>query len=133
MAPAQQSAERASTLSKYDQTSLRSSIFEEETLRRRLAADEQLRETDPAQWQRRESERLARNRDLDVTNQRLRDLGLSAISLEPSLAQRRRKLRVLQARNAAEIARLRGNPTENGRKPDGTPLASVRHPQQEER
>lgn len=116
-----------------DEYRLRFSILQEDNLRRSVAHDQQLQQTDPNLWQRLEDLRLARNRELDATNERLRDLGLSAIPLGPSLAQRRRKLRVLEARNAAEIARLRGESIKNGLNPPGTPLASVRQPQQEER
>lgn len=120
---------RTSPMSTYDKLCLRQSILEEDRLRRSVADDEEEQRADPDRWQRRESERLARNSEMDVTNQRLRDLDLPAMPLELSLAQRRRKLHVLEARNAAETARLRGEPIESGQNPRGTALASVRRRQ----
>lgn len=128
----QRTKDHSSAIGWYDKLNLRHASVQEDMLRRALARDEQLQQADPDLWQRRECERLARHQEKEATNPRLRELGLSAIPLEPSGAQQRRKLRVLPARNEAEIARLRGEPIENGRHSAGTPLAFVRHSQQEE-
>lgn len=120
-----------STMSTHDKICLPFSIVQEDNLRQKLAANEELRATNPEHWRARESDRLALNREREAVNRRLRDLGLPLARLEPSLAEQRRELQRLQAHNAAEIARLKGERAEKGRKRRGTALASVRRRQEE--
>lgn len=124
--PKQRVKEHTSTMRTYDKICLQFSIIQEDNLRRTLADNEQLRATSPERWRERESERLASNREREVVNRRLRDLGLPLARLEPSLAEQRRELQRLQAHNAAEIARLQKERAEKGRTRRGTSLASVR-------
>lgn len=96
-----------------------------------MASPKQRHATSAERWRERESERLASNRELEAVNRRLRDLELLLARLEPSLAEQRRELQRLQAHNAAEIAHLKGERAEKGRKRRGTALASVRRRQEE--
>jgi hypothetical protein len=105
---------------------LRFSILEEERLRRSIAADEETRRTHPDAWRAGEASRRAENREIAEMNRRLRALGLEPVSLEPSLAQRRQNLQLLERRVAAEIAIFRRRSGKNRPKPGGTRLARRR-------
>jgi hypothetical protein len=83
----------------------RREILEEHFLRRDVARDEALRAENPVLWRQLETGRRARNREKATLNRRLRAEGLTPVDLEPSLAQRVKKLRQLEARNKAESAR----------------------------
>ena len=82
---------------------LRRDIVEEEQLRRGIARHEALRRSSPELWRAFEQTRAAQNDAIAATNRRLVTLGLKAIALEPSLAQRRRRLKRLEASNMAAL------------------------------
>jgi len=79
-------------------------ILDEERLRGQIARDGALRRDDLTEWKNREKRRLARNRETVAVNRRLRAEGLRPIELEPSFAQRVKKLKQLEAGNRARTA-----------------------------
>jgi hypothetical protein len=85
-------------------------IIEEEHLRSQVARHSALRKENPVLWCKPEMDRRARNRDTAALNRKLRAEGLHPVELEPSLAQRMKKLQQLDARETAETATRRKRP-----------------------
>jgi hypothetical protein len=79
-------------------------IIEEERLRRQVARQSLLRQENPILWRKLEMDRRARNREKAVLNRRLRAEGLHPVELEPSLAQRMKKLQQIDARESTRTA-----------------------------
>jgi hypothetical protein len=82
----------------------RSEILKEHFLRQDVARFDALRRENPTLWREVETGRRARNRDTAALNRRLRAEGLSPVELEPSLAQRVKKLKQIEARERARTA-----------------------------
>jgi hypothetical protein len=93
-----------------DKSTLRSRIIEEYHLQQSIARDEEFRRDHPDLWQRADDARIARNKAQAELNRRLRAAGCRPVMMEPSLMQKMKKLRQLQARNRAETASLRKRP-----------------------
>jgi len=79
-------------------------IIEAEHLRRQVARHSLLQQENPILWRKLEMERRARNRQTAVLNRRLRAEGLHPVELEPSLAQRMKKLQQIDARESTRTA-----------------------------
>lgn len=82
-------------------------IIDAHYLRREIARDETMRRDEPERWRRQEAQRRLRNREKVELNRMLRAAGCRPMDLEPSLAQKMKKLQRLDATNRAEIERLR--------------------------
>ena len=103
---------------------LRAEIIEEARIRRLIGRLDDIRRDHPDTWRSLEERRLQSNHNTATTNQRLAAAGMSPMSLEPSLAQLRQKLKRLERRNAAAIAALQRAAAGSRSKRSGTPLAS---------
>ncbi len=88
-------------------TMLRWNLIEEDRLRREIAAEGALRREQPDVWRERERARLAQRRESATLARRLRAEGLPRPYSEPTLPQKVKKLRQLEARNRSELATRR--------------------------
>jgi hypothetical protein len=87
-----------------DESGRRIEIIEEEYLRLQVAREAELKKENPALWRKIEQARLQRNRKTESINKRLRAERLRPMELEPSLDQRVKKLKQLEARAFARSA-----------------------------
>jgi hypothetical protein len=87
-----------------DRAALRMRIIEEHHLQQAIAREDAMRSTDPELWRKVEAARVTRNLDLAELNRKLRSAGCRPVTLEPSLRQKLKKLRRMQALNRAELA-----------------------------
>lgn len=87
-----------------DRSTLRTRIIEEHHLQRSVAQEDALRSTRPDLWRHLDAERVARNLALTELNRKLRSAGCRPVALEPSLMQKVKKLRRIQALNRAALA-----------------------------
>ena len=90
-----------------DRSRLRTRIIEEFHLQQSIARDKAFRESHPDLWQRADAARVARNSAQAALNRKLRAAGCEPVLMEPSITQKIKKLRQLQAQNRAEIAAAR--------------------------
>jgi hypothetical protein len=87
-----------------DRSTLRTRIIQEHHLQQSVAQEDALRSTRPDLWRRLDAGRVARNLALAELNRKLRSAGCRPVALEPSLGQKMKKLRRIQALNLAETA-----------------------------
>lgn len=73
-------------------------------MRLQVAREAELKKENPALWRKIEQARLQRNRKTESINKRLRAERLRPMELEPSLDQRVKKLKQLEARAFARSA-----------------------------